>query len=119
GGDGRRAMAAEAGAFSTLPSGRGRCLQSGRLWKEVIMLRFAWLLAAVVLFASVGRGEIVTRTVDYRHGDVELQGFLAYDDAAEGKRPGVLVVHEWWGLGDEVKQRARQLAELGYVAFAA
>ncbi|MEO6435567.1 MAG: dienelactone hydrolase family protein [Tepidisphaeraceae bacterium] len=47
-----------------------------------------------------------------------LKGFLAYDDAIEGKRPGVVVMHEWLGLNDYVKDRARQLAQLGYVAFA-
>ena len=45
-------------------------------------------------------------------------GYLAYDDSIEGKRPGVLVVHEWWGLDDYAKRRARQVAGLGYVAFA-
>ena len=49
----------------------------------------------------------------------KLKGFLAYDDAAKEKRPGVLVVHEWWGLNDYAKDRCKQLAELGYVAFAA
>ncbi|HEY6563825.1 MAG TPA: dienelactone hydrolase family protein, partial [Pirellulaceae bacterium] len=46
-------------------------------------------------------------------------GFLAWDDAMDGRRPGVLVVHEWWGLNDYARDRARQLAEMGYVAFAA
>lgn len=78
------------------------------------------LLALVLVMAltSAAGAEIVTRTIDYKHGDVELQGFLAYDDSIQGKRPGVLVVHEWWGHGDYVRDRARQLAELGYVAFA-
>lgn len=48
-----------------------------------------------------------------------MKGFLAYDDAREGRRPGVLVVHEWWGLNDYVRERTRQLAGMGYVAFAA
>jgi dienelactone hydrolase len=62
----------------------------------------------------------VTRAVDYEHNGVKLQGFLAYDDAktAAGKLPGVLVVHEWWGLNDYARHRAVQLANLGYVAFA-
>ncbi|MFP4033119.1 MAG: dienelactone hydrolase family protein [Desulfococcaceae bacterium] len=63
--------------------------------------------------------EIRAETVPYKHGDATLQGYLAYDDAQTGKRPGVLVIHEWWGLNDYAKSRARQLAELGYVAFAA
>ena len=68
-------------------------------------------------FAGAVQAEIVTKPVGYKHGDVELTGYLAYDDAAAGKLPGVLVVHEWWGLNDYAKKRARMLAELGYVAF--
>jgi dienelactone hydrolase len=62
---------------------------------------------------------IVTQSVDYHHGGVALVGYLAYDDAVKEKRPGVLVVHEWWGLNDFARQKARELAELGYVALAA
>ena len=60
-----------------------------------------------------------TQVVEYKQGNAVLEGYLAYDDAIQGKRPGVLVVHEWTGLGPYVKQRAEQLAKLGYVAFAA
>ena len=60
-----------------------------------------------------------TEAVEYKHGETALEGHLAYDDAIQGKRPGVLVVHEWMGLGPYAKRRAEQLAELGYVAFAA
>lgn len=56
--------------------------------------------------------------VEYKDGDTVLEGYLAYDDAVEGKRPGVLIVHEWWGLGAFQKETAQRLAELGYVAFA-
>ena len=58
------------------------------------------------------------RALEYRHGDTVLEGYLAYDDATTGPRPGVLVVHEWKGLNDYVKGRADQLAQLGYLAFA-
>jgi dienelactone hydrolase len=47
-----------------------------------------------------------------------FKGFVAYDDAAKGKRPGVLVAHEWWGLNDFARTQAKRLAQLGYVAFA-
>jgi dienelactone hydrolase len=57
--------------------------------------------------------------VEYKQGNTTLEGYLAFDDAFSGKRPGVMVVHEWTGLGDYAKQRANQLAKLGYVAFAA
>lgn len=62
----------------------------------------------------------MTRDIDYEHNGVKLQGYLAYDDAKtkDAKLPGVLVVHEWWGLNDYVRGRAVQLAKLGYVAFA-
>jgi len=58
-------------------------------------------------------------TVDYKQGDTTLEGFLAYDDSISGKRPGVLVVHQWLGLTDYEKRRAMMLAQLGYVAFCA
>lgn len=67
---------------------------------------------------SAAAGEIVTREIEYKHGDTTLKGFFAYDDAIDGPRPGVAVVHEWWGRTDYVEQRARELAELGYAAFA-
>ncbi len=72
----------------------------------------------VLLLASPALAEIKTEEIGYREGDVALRGYLAWDDALEGKRPAVLVVHEWWGLNDYARQRARKLAELGYVAFA-
>jgi dienelactone hydrolase len=61
---------------------------------------------------------IRTNTITYEHDGETLQGYFAYDDAHDGKRPGVLVVHEWWGHNDYARRRARELAELGYVAFA-
>lgn len=61
---------------------------------------------------------VQTEVVEYKHGDIVLEGFLAYDDAGPKKKPGLLIVHEWTGLGDYVKERARQMAALGYTAFA-
>jgi len=74
------------------------------------------LLCAATCPASAA---IKTTMVDYKEGDTQLSGYLAYDDALQGKRPGVIVVHEWYGLNDYAKKRAEQLAGLGYVAFAA
>lgn len=71
-----------------------------------------------LLIPSLCLAEIQTKTIFYQHGDVQLEGFLAWDVARTGKRPGVLVVHEWWGLNEYARDRARQLAGLGYVAFA-
>ncbi len=59
-----------------------------------------------------------TETIEYKDGDVTLRGYLAFDDKKSGKRPGVLVMPEAFGLGEHAKKRAERLAELGYVAFA-
>ena len=72
----------------------------------------------LILVSSWSRAAIKTETVEYKQGDTTLKGFLAYDDAVQGKRPAVMVVHEWWGLNDYVKRRATDVAKLGYVAFA-
>jgi dienelactone hydrolase len=78
------------------------------------------LLPAItlLLFAAASRAAVHTETVTYKAGDAVCEGFLAYDDAIPGKRPGVLVVHEWLGLNDYAKKRAEMLAGMGYVAFA-
>lgn len=57
-------------------------------------------------------------TVGYTTDSVKMNGFLAYNDADSSRRPVVLIVHEWWGLNDYIKDRARQLAKLGYIAMA-
>ena len=81
-------------------------------------MKFSISLVLLLCMAAAVRGDIVTETVAYTHGDVDLEGFLAWDESIDGQRPGVLVVHEWTGLNDYTKSRCRQLAELGYVAFA-
>jgi dienelactone hydrolase len=77
------------------------------------------LALMMILAAQSAHGGIVTKTVEYRQGDTVLEGFVAYDSSVKGKRPGVLVIHEWYGVGPYVERRARELAALGYVAFAA
>jgi len=79
------------------------------------LCRFAFFLLALPF---VVQAAVKSEAVEYKDDDTGLRGFLVYDDALEGKRPGVIVVHEWWGLDDYAKQRAEMLAELGYVAFA-
>ena len=76
-------------------------------------------LTLVCLFLAQVEAKIVTQTVEYGQDGTALRGFLAYDDGHLGKRPGVLVVHEWWGLNDFARERAVKLAGLGYVALAA
>jgi len=61
---------------------------------------------------------IQTRTIDYQDGEVDLQGYLAWDDAVEGKRPGVMIAHAWAGRSDFENGKAEELAKLGYVGFA-
>ena len=63
--------------------------------------------------------DIRTETVTYTAGGATLVSYLAWDASQEGLRPGIVVFGEWWGLNDYQKRRARQLAELGYVALAA
>src|SRR5476651_1108780 len=79
------------------------------------------LISTFLLMATVltSRAAIHTETVEYKQSDITLEGFLAYDDSISGKRPGVLVVHQWLGLTNYEKSRAKQLAALGYVAFCA
>jgi dienelactone hydrolase len=83
-------------------------------------MRSKWLLAGALActFVLPARAAVKTRAVTYKYGGVKFKGHLAWDDAVKGKRPGVLVVHEWWGLDDYARKRAEQLAGLGYVAFA-
>jgi dienelactone hydrolase len=76
-------------------------------------------LGAVLLFTAVAKGALKTQAIEYKDGDVTCEGYLAYDDAIAGPRPGVLVVHEWTGLGSYAKMRTDKLAQMGYVAFAA
>ena len=79
-----------------------------------------WMIGIALLAGLVqcALAEVQSTVVEYRDGDVLLEGYLAWDDAVAGPRPGVLVAHAWMGLGEYEKRRARELAELGYAAFA-
>lgn len=74
--------------------------------------------AAAGLVATAAAAKVQTKEIEYKQGDTVLQGFLAWDDASKGKRPGVLVVHEWWGHNEHSRAQARRLAQAGYVGFA-
>ncbi len=76
-------------------------------------------VVALAAFAHSAFAKIKTEIVEYKDGDTVCEGFLAYDDTNDQPRPGVLVVQDWTGVGDYVKGRAQQLAQLGYVAFCA
>src|SRR3989454_4049453 len=80
--------------------------------------RYGLAMAAVLLSQSPGNADVKTRELEYGQSETVLQGFIAWDDAARGKRPGVLVVHEWWGHNEHARNQARRLAEAGYVGFA-
>jgi len=80
------------------------------------MRKYLFLIPFFAL--STVRAAIHTEAVTYSHGNAALVGYLAYDDASQEKRPGILVTHEWWGLTDHIKQMTEELAKLGYVAFA-
>jgi len=79
------------------------------------------IVFGVILTLTLGttQAAVQTRAVTYDDHGTKLTGHLYWDDAKTGKRPGIVVYHEWWGLNDYAKKRARMLAELGYVAFAA
>ncbi len=80
-----------------------------------------WIASlALLLTAALTHADVVSKPVEYKDGDVKCVGMLVYDDAkAPEARAGVLVIPEWWGLTEYPKSRARQLADLGYVAFVA
>jgi len=85
-------------------------------------LSVAAILLTLALATAPALAQVQTRSVDYKQGDTTLRGYLAWDEAPgnqpEAKRPGVLVVPEWWGLNDYAQRRTRELAALGYVALA-
>lgn len=82
------------------------------------LVPFVLGLAAFVMTARSASAEIKTKAVTYEHNGTAMTGFLYWDDAIAGTRPGILVFPEWWGLNDYAKKRAEQLAGLGYVAMA-
>ncbi len=76
------------------------------------------LAVMVVAMSASANAAVKTKSISYKDGEQECIGFLAWNDGASERSPGILVVHEWWGLNDYARDRAKQLAELGYVAFA-
>jgi len=71
----------------------------------------------LVLSCYAMNAAIQTKVVEYKQGETTLEGFVVYDDASKGTRPGVLIVHQWMGLTDYEKKRAEMLAQLGFVDF--
>jgi len=85
---------------------------------KTIIQRIAFPFFLIFIASTSAQAEIVTKEIAYESNGVPLTGFLAYDDSISGKRPGVLVVHEWWGHNQHARNKAKQLAELGYTSLA-
>jgi len=84
--------------------------------RKRLLLPLAVMFTAVLVVDSFAA--VKSRVVEYESNGVPLQGYIAWDDAAKGKLPGVLVVHEWWGHNEHARHAADKLASAGYVAFA-
>jgi dienelactone hydrolase len=86
-----------------------------RITVMILVIAGLAMIAGTALAATKG---VEGRNVEYTAGGVTMKGYLVYDERVHGPRPGVLVVHEWWGQNAYVRKRARMLAELGYTALA-
>jgi dienelactone hydrolase len=75
--------------------------------------------AALAMSIGTANAAIKEEPVTYKDGGTTMKGFVVYDDASKGRRPGVIVVHEWWGITKHVHEEARKLAGQGYTAFIA
>ncbi len=77
------------------------------------------LLALSLTAPALALAAITETPVSYKDGETSLKGFVVLDAAKKAKRPGIIVVHEWWGITQHIHNEARRLARLGYVAFVA
>jgi dienelactone hydrolase len=82
------------------------------------MYKLIWtaLLAGCL---GTAQAAIKEEPITYKDADTTMRGYVVYDDAINGKRPGIVVVHEWWGITPHVRTEARKLAGQGYTAFVA
>ncbi|HEX3175467.1 MAG TPA: dienelactone hydrolase family protein [Methylomirabilota bacterium] len=80
-----------------------------------------WLLGVLLTFSltTPALADIKEEPVTYKDGDTTMKGFVVYDDAAKGKHPGLVLVHEWWGITQHIHNEARDFARQGYTAFIA
>ena len=86
--------------------------------RPVLLAVLAAVLAAPMFISQPAAAAVEGKEVQYSSGGTTLKGYFAHDASLSGKRPGVLVVHEWWGHNEYARRRARMLAELGYAALA-
>jgi dienelactone hydrolase len=73
----------------------------------------------VVAMAASANAAIKEEPVTYKDGETTMKGFVVYDDAVQGKRPGIVMVHEWWGITKHMHNEAQKFAQQGYTAFIA
>src|ERR1019366_740909 len=93
----------------THPSSRNRNEHKG----EAAM---KWTLPAVLLLITgVAHAELKGKTIEYKEGKTVLEGYLVYDGAVQGKRPAVVVIPDWMGMSPFARDRANELAKLGYI----
>ena len=74
--------------------------------------------ALLLVFTSAASADVVTQVITFTHGDMVVEGLIAWDDQATGRRPGVVVIHGGWGYSNNVREQAKRLAESGYVGYA-
>jgi dienelactone hydrolase len=86
--------------------------------KKELPMKDVLFMVGALLLANIAEAEIVTEEITYKQDTMTFKGFFAYDNSIKGKRPGVLVAHEWWGLNDFAKTQVKNLAKMGYAAFA-
>jgi dienelactone hydrolase len=84
-----------------------------------VKIGLGFMAAALAFLPAIAFAEVRTKSFDYKDGDTVLEGFVAFDPAKTGKRPGVLIFPQWTGLSDHERDAAKKLAELGYVAMVA
>ena len=90
------------------------------MFRYIPTMRHSLLFPAAIFFVAAScasLGKVHTETVEYKDGETVLEGFLAYDAERKGKRPAILVIHDWMGVAEYSKGRAEEIAGLGYVAF--
>jgi dienelactone hydrolase len=79
-----------------------------------------WLAGAILALSfSAAQAAIKEEPVTYKDGETTMKGFVVYDDAVKGKRPGIILVYEWWGITKHIHNEARRFAQKGYTAFIA
>jgi dienelactone hydrolase len=82
------------------------------------MIKRVFTITAILMSVHITNAKVHTETMEYKQGDATLEGHLAYDDAIQGARPAILIIHQWKGLTEYEKKRAEMLAQLGYNVFA-